>query len=113
MKSILTYTAITIVVFFLLSRTHKIHPPTEWDEEEFNVTNMIVSLFPEIDVDPADHFVSVHELSKWNLHHVQRQILHHSQQEMVVYDTNSDGFVSFSEFGLSTSTSGSLSSFLF
>jgi len=32
---------------------------------------------------------------------------------MVVYDKNSDGFVSFFEFGLSTSTSGSFSTFIF
>jgi len=115
-KSILIYTIIIIGVLFLLSRTpnthnkqqqQQIHTAAEWDEEEFNVTNRIARLFPEIDVDPTDQFVSVHELTQWNVHHVQRQILHRSQKEMVVYDKNHDGFVSFSEFGLSTSTIGS------
>lgn len=109
-KSILVYTIIIISVLFLLSRTHnkqqQIHPSAEWDEDEFNVTNRIARLFPEIDVDPTDQFVSVQELTQWNVHHVQRQILHHSQKEMVVYDKNRDGFVSFSEFGLSTPTTG-------
>lgn len=109
MKLILVYTIIILVVLFLLSRSSNINNPkhaAEWyeDEDEFNVTNRIARLFPEIDVDPTDQFVSVHELTQWNVHHVQRQILHHSQKEMVVYDKNHDGFVSFSEFGLSTST---------
>jgi Ca2+-binding EF-hand superfamily protein len=117
MKSILVYTIITLVVLFLLSRSSTNNNPQPFQhtdtDDEFNVTNRIARLFPEIDVDPTDQFVSVHELSQWNVHHVQRLILHRSQKEMVVYDKNHDGFVSFSEFGLSTSTSGSLSSFIF
>lgn len=109
-KLILVYTIIIIGVLFLLSRTPNTHNKqqqihTAAEEEDFNVTNRIARLFPEIDVDPTDQFVSVHELTQWNVHHVQQQILHRSQKEMVVYDKNRDGFVSFSEFGLSTSTS--------
>ena len=35
--------------------------------EMFNVTNRLVVLFPRIDVDPADGFVTEHELIQWNL----------------------------------------------
>ena len=35
--------------------------------EMFNVTNRLVVLFSRIDVDPADGFVTEHELIQWNL----------------------------------------------
>ena len=35
--------------------------------EMFNVTNRLVVLFPRIDVDPADGFVTKNELTQWNL----------------------------------------------
>ena len=68
------------------------------DEDRFNVTDRLVLLFPKIDVDPADGFVSEHELTQWNVQQAQREVLHRSQREMELHDKNHDGFVSFSEY---------------
>ncbi|PNX71431.1 calumenin-b-like protein [Trifolium pratense] len=108
MKPIFVYAIVTIVILFLLSRSsnktepdqiHNSHPTeqtvSEWEEEdEFNLKNKIVHIFPQIDVDPTDQFISVHELTQWNLHH-------HTQREMVIYDKDHDGFVSFSDLNSS------------
>ncbi|GAU32116.1 hypothetical protein TSUD_358000 [Trifolium subterraneum] len=111
MKPIFVYAIVTIVVLFLLSRSpNKTEPdqihnsqPTENTaaelevEDEFDLKEKIVQIFPQIDVDPTDQFVSVHELTQWNLHH-------HTQREMVIYDKDHDGFVSFSDLPTSTTT---------
>lgn len=68
------------------------------DEDKFNVTNRLVLLFPKIDVDPTDWFVSLHELTQWNLQQAHREVLHRSQREMELHDKNHDGFLSFSEY---------------
>ncbi|CAJ1977680.1 unnamed protein product [Sphenostylis stenocarpa] len=68
------------------------------DEDKFNVTNRLILLFPKIDVDPTDRFVTEHELTQWNLQQAQREVLHRTQREMELHDKNHDGFVSFSEY---------------
>lgn len=68
------------------------------DEERFNVTNRLVVLFPRIDVDPADGFVTGHELTQWNLQQAEREVMHRTQRELDVHDKNKDGFVSFAEY---------------
>lgn len=68
------------------------------DEDKFNVTNRLILLFPKIDVDPRDWFVTEHELTQWNLQQAQREVLHRTQREMELHDKNHDGFVSFSEY---------------
>ncbi|CAL5210219.1 unnamed protein product [Lathyrus oleraceus] len=68
------------------------------DEDKFNVTSRLLILFPKIDVDPADSFIDVHELTTWNLQQAHREVLHRSQREMELHDKNRDGFVSFSEY---------------
>ncbi|KAJ1400160.1 EF-Hand 1, calcium-binding site [Sesbania bispinosa] len=68
------------------------------DEDKFNVTNRLILLFPKIDVDPTDWFVSLHELTQWNLQQAKREVLHRTQREMDLHDKNHDGFVSFSEY---------------
>ncbi|CAJ2663486.1 unnamed protein product [Trifolium pratense] len=109
--SIFVCTIAVIFIFFLLSRSsNNNHRPihrrlrsnsthsAESYDDKFNLTNRIVRLFPEIDVDPTDWFVSLHELTQWNLQQAQREFLHRSQREMVIHDKNHDGFVSFSEY---------------
>ena len=104
---------VTLLILFLLSRSHNfsnhhIHRRLRSNstlstaDEEFNVSNKIVRLFPEIDVDPTDWFVSLHELTQWNLQQAQREFLHRSQREMDIHDKNHDGFVSFSEYASPT-----------
>ncbi|CAJ2663481.1 unnamed protein product [Trifolium pratense] len=73
------------------------HQHAEYDQK-FNVTNTIVRLFPEIDVDPTDWFVSLHELTQWNLQQAQREFMQQTKMEMIIHDKNHDGFVSFSEY---------------
>ncbi|KAI3713982.1 hypothetical protein L1987_72571 [Smallanthus sonchifolius] len=68
------------------------------DEHKFNITHRLVLLFPRIDVDPADGFVSEHELTEWNLEQSQREVLHRSQREMELHDKNHDGLVSLAEY---------------
>ncbi|KVH95798.1 Calcium-binding EF-hand [Cynara cardunculus var. scolymus] len=68
------------------------------DEHKFNITHRLVLLFPRIDVDPSDGFVTEHELTEWNLEQSQREVLHRSQREMELHDKNHDGLVSFAEY---------------
>ncbi|PRQ41450.1 putative EF-hand domain pair protein [Rosa chinensis] len=68
------------------------------DEDKFNVTNRLVLLFPKVDVDPVDGFITEHELTLWNLNQAQREVLHRTQRDMELHDKNRDGFVSFQEY---------------
>lgn len=68
------------------------------DEERFNVTNRLIVLFPKIDVDPKDGFVSEKELTQWSIEQAQNEVLHRTQREMEIHDKNRDGLVSFSEY---------------
>ncbi|KAK6241503.1 hypothetical protein SCA6_006892 [Theobroma cacao] len=68
------------------------------DEEKFNVTDRLVLLFPKIDVDPADGFVTENELTEWNLQQAAREVLHRTQREMEIHDKNHDGLISYKEY---------------
>jgi Ca2+-binding EF-hand superfamily protein len=68
------------------------------DEEKFNVTDRLIVLFPKIDVDPVDGYVSEHELTEWNINQGQREVMHRTEREMEIHDKNRDGFVSFTEY---------------
>ncbi|XP_047966440.1 reticulocalbin-2-like [Salvia hispanica] len=68
------------------------------DEEKFNVTNRLLLLFPNIDIDPPDGYVSAAELTQWNLKQSQKEVLHRTQREMEVHDKNRDGFVTLAEY---------------
>ncbi|KAF4373454.1 hypothetical protein G4B88_015985 [Cannabis sativa] len=68
------------------------------DEEKFNVTNRLLVLFPKVDVDPVDGFVTLDELTEWNLKQTQTEVLHRTKREMELHDKNHDGLVSFAEY---------------
>lgn len=68
------------------------------DEDRFNVTNRIVILFPKIDVDPVDGFVTGDELTDWNLRQAEKEVMHRTERDMELHDKNHDGFVSWSEY---------------
>ncbi|KAE8677871.1 Detected protein of confused Function [Hibiscus syriacus] len=51
------------------------------DGDKFNVTNRLVLLFPKIDVDPADGFVTENELIEWNLQQATKEVLFRSLRE--------------------------------
>ncbi|KAK4774522.1 hypothetical protein SAY86_009457 [Trapa natans] len=68
------------------------------DEEKFNITNRLILLFPKIDLDPADGFVTENELTEWNLQQSEREVMHRTQRELELHDKNKDGYVSFAEY---------------
>ncbi|CAK8560410.1 unnamed protein product [Lathyrus sativus] len=122
-KFIVFLTIVALALFLLLSHSslnnYAAHPHgcldlhSDWEDNidfdltnniDFNLTNNIIRVFPEIDINPTDKYISVHELTQWKLHHVQTKQFRRSKKEMIIYDKNLDGFVSFAEFeyGLST-----------
>lgn len=62
------------------------------------MVDRLLLLFPKIDVDPVDGYVSVHELTEWNLNQAEREVMHRTQRELDVHDKNHDGFISFAEY---------------
>ncbi|XP_077216893.1 uncharacterized protein LOC143851372 [Tasmannia lanceolata] len=68
------------------------------DDLKFNVTNRIILLFPRIDLDPVDGFVSADELMEWNVRAADKEVLHRTVRDMELHDKNHDGFVSFQEY---------------
>uniref|UniRef100_A0ACD5W0Q0 Uncharacterized protein n=3 Tax=Avena sativa TaxID=4498 RepID=A0ACD5W0Q0_AVESA len=68
------------------------------DDDRFNVSDRIRALFPKIDLNPQDGFVSLDELIRWNLQQARGDQLHRSAREMELYDKNGDGIVSFRDF---------------
>ncbi|XP_062202769.1 uncharacterized protein LOC133905074 [Phragmites australis] len=68
------------------------------DDERFNLADRIRGLFPKIDIAPQDGFVSLDELTRWNLEQARADQLHRSAREMELYDKNGEGIVSFGVF---------------
>jgi hypothetical protein len=68
------------------------------DDERFNVADRIRELFPKIDVAPQDGFVSLDELTTWNLQQARADQHHRSAREMELYNKDGDGIVSFEAF---------------
>ncbi|XP_043717857.1 calumenin-like [Telopea speciosissima] len=67
------------------------------DEERLNITSRLVLLFPKIDVDPVDGFVTESEMTEWNLQKAERDMMRRTERDMELHDKNHDGFVSFAE----------------
>ncbi|KAI5582251.1 hypothetical protein POPTR_007G076300v4 [Populus trichocarpa] len=68
------------------------------DEEKFNVTNRLLVLFPKIDMEPVDGYLSEHELTEWSLKQSEKEVMHRTKREMDVHDKNHDGLISFAEY---------------
>ncbi|GJN18588.1 hypothetical protein PR202_gb05761 [Eleusine coracana subsp. coracana] len=68
------------------------------DDDRFNLNDRIRALFPKIDLAPQDGFVSLDELTKWNLDQARADQHHRSGREMELYDKNGDGIISFQDF---------------
>lgn len=58
----------------------------------------LVLLFPKINVDPADGYITENELTEWNMQQAEREVLHRTQRELETHDKNNDGFVAFTEY---------------
>lgn len=68
------------------------------DEDRFNVSYRLITLFPKVDVNPADGFLSLQELKDWHLAQALSEIMHRTDREMEKYDKNKDGLVSPQEY---------------
>ena len=68
------------------------------DEDQFNITNRLTVLFPLLDTNPFDGFVSLAELQKWHFLQGQKTIQHRTNRELENHDKNHDGQVSFKEY---------------
>lgn len=68
------------------------------DDDRFNIADRIRALFPKIDVAPQDGFVSLDELTAWNLQQARADQHHRSAREMELYNKNGDEIVSFEAF---------------
>ncbi|KAG7032673.1 hypothetical protein SDJN02_06723 [Cucurbita argyrosperma subsp. argyrosperma] len=68
------------------------------DDNRFNVTDRLTLLFPKIDINPHDDFVTVDELTEWNLQQAEKETLHRTRRELETHDKNHDGLISFSEY---------------
>ncbi|CAO2203789.1 unnamed protein product, partial [Urochloa humidicola] len=68
------------------------------DDDRFNLADRIRALFPKIDISPTDGFVSLDELTSWNLEQARASQHHRSAREMELYDKKGEGIVSFETF---------------
>lgn len=66
--------------------------------EQFNITHRLEVLFPQIDADPQDGFVSLAELQHWHELSALRVTHHRTDREVETHDMNGDGFISFTEY---------------
>eukprot|EP01018_Ginkgo_biloba_P033736 Gb_04968 [translate_table: standard] len=68
------------------------------DEDRFNITHRLTVLFPFVDVNPRDGFISLAELHDWHLQQATRSLLHRTDREMETHDANKDGLLTFKEY---------------
>ncbi|KAG0555711.1 hypothetical protein M758_12G192300 [Ceratodon purpureus] len=68
------------------------------DEDQFNITNRLTLLFPLLDINPRDDFVSLLELQEWHLVQGRKAMQHRSDREMETHDKNQDGLISLQEY---------------
>jgi hypothetical protein len=68
------------------------------DEEQFNITDRLIVLFPLLDINPTDGFVSLSELEAWQWLQAQKSLQHRTDREMDVHDKNNDGRITFKEY---------------
>lgn len=67
-------------------------------ENRFNVTKRVEVLFPKIDLNPGDGFITAEELTNWNLVQARIETMHRTKRDMELHDKNKDGLVSFDEY---------------
>ncbi|CAM6089170.1 unnamed protein product [Calypogeia fissa] len=68
------------------------------NSEQFNITHRLEVLFPQIDTEPHDGFVTLPELERWHTLSALRVTSHRTEREMETHDMNRDGFISFTEY---------------
>ncbi|KAJ7528080.1 hypothetical protein O6H91_16G082900 [Diphasiastrum complanatum] len=68
------------------------------DEDQFNISQRLTVLFPLIDTNPSDHFISLKELQDWHVRLAENDALHRTKREWELHDKNHDNLVSFREY---------------
>jgi hypothetical protein len=68
------------------------------DEERFNISSRIITLFPLIDNHPSDGIISLQELVEWHYQAALSESEHRASRELEMYDKNHDGKVSLAEY---------------
>ncbi|GKV25573.1 hypothetical protein SLEP1_g34989 [Rubroshorea leprosula] len=68
------------------------------DGGSLNITKRLITLFPLLDISPADRVVSFEELETWNIKQAQDRLSYRTHAEMVSRDENGDGAISFNEY---------------
>eukprot|EP00271_Cylindrocystis_brebissonii_P008437 TRINITY_DN2271_c0_g2_i1.p1 TRINITY_DN2271_c0_g2~~TRINITY_DN2271_c0_g2_i1.p1 ORF type:complete len:437 (-),score=73.26 TRINITY_DN2271_c0_g2_i1:242-1552(-) len=65
---------------------------------DLNVTYRLMTLFPEIDTHPPARYISVDELTEWQLLQARRASMHRSDRELEAADQDGDGKISLKEY---------------
>lgn len=74
------------------------NPDDYFAYDHFNITSRLQTLFPLIDDNPSDGFVTVEELGAWHVKQGREANLHRTEREMEAVDTNHDGLLSLKEY---------------
>ncbi|XP_043720863.1 calumenin [Telopea speciosissima] len=67
------------------------------EEVSFNITKRLLTMFPLIDKDPKDGYISLKELENWNVERAVERLNYKTMKEMRLHDLDGDGSLSLSE----------------
>ncbi|XP_034711772.1 calumenin-A [Vitis riparia] len=66
--------------------------------KNLNITMRLMVLFPLLDVEPRDGFISLKELEHWNMQQAIHRLSYRTHKELVLFDQNEDGAITFREY---------------
>ena len=66
--------------------------------KNLNITMRLMILFPLLDVEPRDGFISLKELEHWNMQQAIHRLSYRTHKELVLFDQNEDGAITFREY---------------
>ena len=75
--------------------------------KNLNSTMRLMVLFPLLDLDPRDGFVSLKELDHWNSQQAIQRLNYRTHKELASLDENEDGAITFTEYIAKISHPGS------
>ncbi|CAN1170666.1 45 kDa calcium-binding protein [Linum perenne] len=68
------------------------------EDGKFNITKRLEALFPAVDKSPVDGKINFHEMEEWNMAQAVDRLAYRTQKELLTYDKDRDGAISFPEF---------------
>lgn len=68
------------------------------ENENFDISERLKVLFPLVDTNPSDGFITEQELKLWLVNQAKKMSLHRTDRELEITDKNKDGFVSLKEY---------------